>query len=1667
MIEKEQFEKFVLSMKANTLTAFKENQYSKMPIVMNDGDEVDYNGNMVYEKCHITPVKKYHFKGKWKYYKYSDDVPENIFGILRVDNLPYSSFYNRLDRDSFMSSLGRLISKDYLIPFMLFIDNKFVNWNDISVVFDCGVSYLLLHGEKYNWVNLFNANKFNIVLLPFKIDYIGVETNISFENNYNALFEYLKLNTTIDSNNVMKIKVPTMDTEFHYNNMDYSIGYWLYNQIRLFSLGVLQKERIDKLKKINLIKYIYNENGVIIDTKLARFNALDNDTYVDAQMASILHGSMEDYKKHKFMSFNNKTGLLDMDKGDNTFYIITDKMYYDHISSSDDVVYTKHPDINNPLQKNNYLIFIDGKISFDVNIEMGYANYIRIKNNENKRYDVFTLYHKDSNEVYSVTSKLNKDYLDAIIGKYFNLNYSAKDGLMVFLTDDDGNETGEVIKRLDFIINDHYHDSTNIMGKTPKDGSHLSPNIDNSFITVHGDTLFSSIVDPTGEYTSIYLDDGTPRIPIQSITEDYFKDDILNKFNLRDLTSGDTIEVILKRDYSLFSRIVDNVSGMDDIDNTILSMNGVESLHGGTFISNITDKDGKIVNEQYDGHHVFINPKASYMVILINDGLYVDAKNKLFNNLLVKNEDLSLLKIYDVGTVPPDTATIDINYRDSIIKEYLKFCFKYLDFNLSDKKDYSDNVSTAKLEELKYDVTLFNDLYDSNVICTTIDGEEANRQLEIPNAFEYGRGLKIPRQKYFDHETYCLVFLNGDLFEFYSSMIVYHDFFFIPVPKEYSFDGGDYIEFMYFTGINNNEYTLTEKAIDSLITTKSFLKYSEEYQNYYTIDKDFMYGDNDLTVSYIDNSDNLYQFNKDEIKVFAQYPNYYLQYEELINKDDRIAFNIGTLYNNKIHLLPYNIKSYGDITLVSKYKFIYQRIYPASKGYRFRLDKRFRYCDNSKQYMLFINGRRIHDSSFFITIPKISRPFWGIYLYTSKFVSPEDRVEVVYVPIEMEDINRNDKFKFDSNGYIEAMRRDKLNTPLDPKFYQFFINGKKIPSKYLKPVGTSMLKVTKDIKATTSLVVNKIVDIDNKELINYYNGTNECLYDKIISFVRKSYGLGMDELNNLIGSWVKMSDVETDKLTSNVDRIAILNELIRDFWVSSGYNYTEPFMYDYEIDRFITKNGDLLELPSLDATREINIPKNDVRLLYFLAEPDIYYEKGNQVHYIRFIWEYSNSIYNKDIEPNIISQKINGMSVDVSSRLYDWTKPINDDLKVTLITNTPTGEISASYDIKFIDPIFYGCIDEDFFEGYKLPSLLRFDKTLMAMVPKDGKVPTNTTLNIYSKMNGILQELYKDYFIYNNLGFENSVELNDSYTLIDSLVALVQDDYNHLMDGSMDIDAEENTFEQLKLKYEHFILNNYDLPGITGKVEEISEYKFIKPRDDIELMNDIIENSTETNINNLSDVAVYDNFWFIEELSKEDKPPYGIIEDNSTTPINPSVGADMIVRLEDFDTFALFDNGTATTGEFHIADTNFGDLLIDDGNLSRVINYLDKQLQPSPEINVQIPIGNHKYFVYAIPKYMYYSNNLPSIYFSMHDLIKSDFKKNGINPMITPKYTDGTYEDNGDYKSLDKMTMYFLGECDYINEYGHKETYVICKSDGYFIDLHPEYNISIKSKKIK
>jgi hypothetical protein len=204
----------------------------------------------------------------------------------------FKNFAWKTDKISFISTIEALAWKHYMQPFLLFINNKVVNWNDIDVIYDAGECFLLLHGEKYNYIYLEECD-FKIVTLPFNVEYAGTESDDVFDTYLESFIGYITDSVSVRDGDIF-INVPSLECTYTRRGALYPIGEWYYRQVKMYALGLLSEARSKRLKSIMIYTKVYDKVRDETVTVYNRFNALDRDSYDKTMFEYIYHRYLDE-----------------------------------------------------------------------------------------------------------------------------------------------------------------------------------------------------------------------------------------------------------------------------------------------------------------------------------------------------------------------------------------------------------------------------------------------------------------------------------------------------------------------------------------------------------------------------------------------------------------------------------------------------------------------------------------------------------------------------------------------------------------------------------------------------------------------------------------------------------------------------------------------------------------------------------------------------------------------------------------------------------------------------------------------------------------------------------------------------------------------------------------------------------------------------------------------------------------------------------------------------------------------------------------------------------------------------------------------------------------------------------------------------------------------------
>ena len=1349
--------KILNELHAHTASTAQANQKYLVPIIATNDDSAKASNRL---SISVEHVEEYRYDYKWYTYHHSDDKPSESFSILKIDSIFTTQHLNQVPYKHFIGTINSLVYQDMIRPFIMMIDDKIVSWDRLELVYDSGDTWLIVRGQEYNNYSMSLAKRFKFIILPYRCEFIGNDTDEQFDLHYNAFCEYIQ-NTSYFKGKRFFVASPTLQTAHAFNGMLFNVGGWAYTQMKLKGLGMLSEDRIDKLRQIPVYKILYNENGDAVDTLSTKFNLFDMDVPTDAVISNYLYGNtLEDYTNFPRLDLTEDGHVSN---GGQYSLCITDESVRCKTLEIDDTFIWDLSDVRQLLLRENFLVFRNGVFDDKFTILTSINNVVMLPNPNKDHITIVLLYNSQINDVIRNSDLFFKDYMTEQAKIYFEAMQS----------------------------------SSIISGKDL----------------------------PNAEDPEEYLIDAHTSEQVIKTVEDYESYESTNSH-----WNPDTV-VLLNQSQKSTKATDFNEIDAHTLDGHIIR--GITSYAMDTEIAHVPSVDDYIVYlERY--------------------------------------------------TTPQEEA-IDIVSK----------LMQPLDFTIDKKSTYEENMNKALDAVIDYNPALLNSAYKTFVDQHSFTGDEANASLIYNFMYENRRGIKIPRKLYKDHETYFMLFVNGELDPRYSQTICYANFFFIPVEEDFEFKETDIVEVLYFKNVNNNEirFYLSDWLLEQMQDHSTNL-------NFYDID---------VFSKWIKSKD---------LKIFSHYPRDMIHYPTLIQSESEdIAFNISYRDENEnlcikkaglTHIVSENMKNLIEskgltipdeissaidnltidgykqilkdnafivengvnifsqdhrvtrnaLVAVSSHKFIYQRLDVDRKAYRIRLDKRFRYCDNPRQYLLFINGRRMRQDSFLITIPKHTLPFNAMYLYTAKFVKPGDRVELFYLPYDMTDINFDEdrRYYFKENGYLQ-IDKSMLSTPLSKDLYMFFINGKKIPASTIIDVDSHTIRVSIDTTTThypmiTALSLNSINKVQS-----YMSDEDEMsVYDKFIQYI-KNRSNGYQLLDKLFNSFTQLSDIEDDRIWMNVAKIAILNEVIRDFWVTSGYDYhSQPFVYDYDDNEYFTRdeNGNLI-LTALDGIPEINIKRNDISLLYFYTDPiDLLIEFGREIDKLSFFWEYSQRL-NQD-EWQILSQSINGIQIPVDDRSWTTYDIPEDGTIYRFIANTGQQIITKTARLTRANGTYWGMVDQEELQYYHRLAMIHHMDELVAVVPKDKKIPSRERLELESGNPAFRVQIEDQNSIVYNLEYGDEYDRPIDLWMDPSLQDIDEDEYLAIcLDGRQwpnpqPSNGPEYVVDDVLYSYPMAIIDDdrfmYDLDLI--EMHEMNESTVSREWDAFNILNDNLWAATDT-----------------------------------------------------------------------------------------------------------------------------------------------------------------------------------------------------------------------------
>ena len=363
------------------------------------------------------------------------------------------------------------------------------------------------------------------------------------------------------------------------------------------------------------------------------------------------------------------------------------------------------------------------------------------------------------------------------------------------------------------------------------------------------------------------------------------------------------------------------------------------------------------------------------------------------------------------------------------------------DFKLSRDKSYLRNISEATRYILTYNMSLLVDYYrdQSNIKSFTFTGERIKTLSAVNGGY-----LVMPRQMTSGCFDYIMVFKNDELYDYYNEIEYLDREFRIPVFTHVANE--DTIEILHFKNVINDISHLV------ISTTPDYIQEDLRYNNF---------------LLFANSPSGKGAYDKYSVELRNQYP------VEFSYKNN---FNDAGKYINTMINLEDSYFAGKELNICSKRQFHSMYYNIITEGIKeFPLTHEFKCCQNSNQYMIFVNNKKLNfsDWSYVVEnngsadIPKIK---------TKSGMKVGDKISIFYIPDPYEEIVLNNHLNSFGDIIIDA---SQLDYSFDSDLFMIFIDGKKVCTSDIQNISMNRVRVKTDYPEYSNVTVCKYLNPDS------------------------------------------------------------------------------------------------------------------------------------------------------------------------------------------------------------------------------------------------------------------------------------------------------------------------------------------------------------------------------------------------------------------------------------------------------------------------------------------------------------------------------------------------------------------------------------------------------------
>lgn len=386
--------------------------------------------------------------------------------------------------------------------------------------------------------------------------------------------------------------------------------------------------------------------------------------------------------------------------------------------------------------------------------------------------------------------------------------------------------------------------------------------------------------------------------------------------------------------------------------------------------------------------------------------------------------------------------------KEDLMKKYIpsnsipEDSFKVpFDFRLSRDKSYLTNISEATRYILGYNMGLLVDFYrdQSNIKAYTYTGEKILFISANNNGY-----IKMPRQRNNGLFDYVIMFVNDNLYDYYHEITYSKNYFIIPI-----FDHvrrSDKVEIVHFKNVNN---------VYSKMTVNAEPDYIGELLRY---DNFLLFGNSESgKVSY----DTFDPEQCDQYPIPFDYKNNFNEYGKYINTSIKLE---DFYYYNR------------SINIVSKRQFrsMYYNVLVNSQS-EFDLDPTFRFCHNTNQYLVFVNGIKLNQTDWTIIYPTHELPRERITIRLDEPIHKGDIIDIIYIPDPYEEIILE---RYTNRFGDIILDVSKLDYSFDNELFLIFIDGHKVIKDDIQNISANRVRIKTNYPEWSDVCICKYLNPD-------------------------------------------------------------------------------------------------------------------------------------------------------------------------------------------------------------------------------------------------------------------------------------------------------------------------------------------------------------------------------------------------------------------------------------------------------------------------------------------------------------------------------------------------------------------------------------------------------------